>query len=282
MLSLASTSGKHFVSPLLAKLLVAVSLLAAAFAGGRAAVILTIVYPSIFLLVRKQFFALLIITGAGLLMLIGVRYTYDTNPKLIPHMVQRSVAMIPGMEMEEARQSIAGSSDWRYDLAMRALNEWRSNPRTTLLGRGVYAFTGEDLTAIFLDPSLGMQTSSLLRGATHNAITDHLLITGVVGLILYHIVLFTLLWGIYRIFRSRRTFDLVAALCLVLLISNTFFFISGFLGSGFFSALSSLLASMIIVVCARDGTPHRRTSTSISDETFAHNTSKYIPTVLRR
>jgi len=239
-------------SRILSGLLMIASLVAAAFAGGRATVILTILLPSIFLLFQKRFAALLVVAAVGLLMLAGIRYAYDVNHKLIPHMVQRSIALIPGMDMDEARDSIAGSSDWRYNLAMRAINEWSSNPRTVFLGRGVYAFTGEDITAIFLDPNQGVLESSLLRGATHNAITDHLLITGLVGLVIYHAVLFSLVWGIYCIMRTRPKFDLVAALCLVVLIQIGVLFLIGFLGSGFLWPILALLAAAIIVLASQD------------------------------
>jgi hypothetical protein len=262
-----STAGANFpaTSRLLSGLLIWASLVAAAFAGGRATVILTILLPSIFLLFQKRFAALLVVATVGLLMLAGIRYAYDVNHKLIPHMVQRSIALIPGMDMDEARDSIAGSSDWRYDLAMRAINEWSSNPRTVFLGRGVYAFTGQDITAILLDPNQGMLESSLLRGATHNSITDHLLITGLVGLLLYHAVLFALMWGIYRIFRTRPSFDLVAALCVVFLIQTSVLFLVGFLGSGFFWIITALVAASTIVLASRE-IPEIRDRTKLLSE----------------
>jgi hypothetical protein len=257
-----STAGANrpAVSRLLSGLLIIASLVAAAFAGGRATVILTVLLPGILLFFQKRFAALLAVAAVGLLMLVGIRYAYDVNHKLIPHMVQRSIALIPGMGMDEARGSIAGSSDWRHDLAMRALNEWSSNTRTLIFGRGVYAFTGQDITAILLDPNQGTLESSLLRGATHNSITDHLLITGLVGLLLYHAVLFSIMWGIYRVLRTRPSFDLVAALCAVFLIQTTVLFLIGFLGSGFFWIISALVASATITLVSRD-TPEAKADT---------------------
>jgi hypothetical protein len=239
-------------SHLLSGLLMIASLVAAAFAGGRATVILTILLPSIFLFFQKRFAALLVIAATGLFMLVGIRYTYEANYKLIPHMVQRSIALIPGMGMDEARDSIAGSSDWRYELAILAVDEWSSNPRTLFLGRGVYAFTAEDITDIMVSQGQGTQRSSLLRGATHNAITDHLLITGLVGIGLYHIVLITLLWGVYNILKLRRNFDFVSALCFVCLIQSVVLFFIGFLASGFFWLVTSFLVSFVIVLCSRE------------------------------
>jgi len=252
-------------SRLLSGLLIFASLAAAAFAGGRATVILTILLPCMFLFFQKRFAALVVIAAIGVFMLVGIRYTYDVNHKLVPHMVQRSIALIPGMGMDEAQDSISGSSDWRYDLAMRALNEWSSNPRTVFLGRGVYAFTGQDITAILLDTNQGTLESSLLRGATHNSITDHLLITGLVGILLYHAVLFALMWGIYRIFRTRPSFDLVAALCVVFLIQTSVLFLVGFLGSGFFWIITALVAASTIVLASRE-IPEIRDRTKLLSE----------------
>ncbi len=262
-----STASANFpvTSRFLSGLLILASLVAAVFAGGRATVILTILLPSMFLFFQKRFAALVAIAAIGVFMLVGIRYTYDVNHKLVPHMVQRSIALIPGMGMDAAQDSISGSSDWRYDLAMRALNEWSSNPRTVFLGRGVYAFTGQDITAILLDTNQGTLESSLLRGATHNSITDHLLITGLVGILLYHAVLFALMWGIYRIFRTRPSFDLVAALCVVVLIQTTVLFLVGFLGSGFFWITTALVAASTIVLASRE-IPEIRDRTKLLSE----------------
>lgn len=247
-----SGSGRPVASRLLTWLLVATSIVAAPFAGGRVTLLLTLLMPSLVLLLRKRYVALLMVGTVGLLILLGIRFTYETNYKLVPFMVQRSVALLPGMQMDEALRSIEGSSDWRYDLATRALAEWRSNLRTIFLGRGVYAFTAQDITAINLDPHMGVLESSLLRGSTHNSITDHLLITGIVGFVFYHCVFFSMLFGVYNIFRSREHFDLVAALCLVVLVESSALFLVGLLGSGFFQVTSGLLVAIIICLVFRE------------------------------
>jgi hypothetical protein len=252
LLCAKSASGKPAASRLLTWLLVATSIVAAPFAGGRVTLLLTLLMPSLVLWLRKRYVALFLIGACGVLVLVGIRYTYETNYKLVPFMVQRSVALVPGMQMDEALRSIEGSSEWRYDLATRALAEWRTNFRTLLLGRGVYAFTVQDVTAIHMDPHMGMLESSLLRGATHNSITDHLLITGLIGLVLYHTVLFTLLYGVYNILRHRRDFDCVSALCLVVLIESVVLFLAGFLGSGFFLTTGGLLTACIIVLTTEE------------------------------
>lgn len=247
-----SVAGRPVASPLLCALLIASSIIAAAFAGGRATAFLTLMMPSLILFIRKRYSALLVVGAVGLLLLVGIRFTYEANYKLVPFMVQRSVAVIPGMQMEEALTSIDASSNWRYGVALRALDEWRMNARTLLLGRGVYAFTAQDITAIRLDANEGLTEASLLRGATHNAITDHLLITGVLGLILYHCVLFGLLFGVYRLLMARPYFDLVGALCLVVLVETIVLFLVGLLGSGFFVVTAGLLTACIVVLVSQE------------------------------
>lgn len=252
LLCAKSGSGRPVASRLLSWLLVATSIVAAPFAGGRVTLLLTLLMPGLVLWLRKRYVALLMVGTVGLLVLMGIRYTYETNYKLVPFMVQRTVALLPGMQMDDALRSIEGSSEWRYDLATRALAEWRTNFRTLLLGRGVYAFTVQDVTAIHMDPHMGMLESSLLRGATHNSITDHLLITGLIGLILYHTVLFTLLYGVYSTLRQRQNFDFVSALCLVVLIESVVLFLTGFLGSGFFLTTGGLLTACIVVLVTEE------------------------------
>lgn len=226
-------------------------LVAAFFAGGRATVILAFAVPGLYLLTQRKWIYLLIGGAMAILLVVAVRYTFEVNHKLVPLMVQRSIALIPGMGMYEALDSIEGSSDWRYDLFTRAFDEWRSSTRTMFIGRGVYAYTSEDIMALMLDPNEGVLVSSLLRGATHNTITDLLLISGVIGFILFYAVYFSLIWSVYCVMKSRDHPDLITLMSAIFIISSVSHFLIGLLGGGFLSNMNALLAAAIIVLTLR-------------------------------
>jgi hypothetical protein len=259
------------ISRLLSFTLLIVSLIAAFFAGGRATVILALLVPAFFLALQRRSSALVVGAAASILLLVSIRYTYDINYKLVPLMVQRSVAMIPGMEMREARESIAGSSDWRWDVAIRAFDEWSATPRTILIGRSVYAYTAEDITAMLLDPLEGTIKTSLLRGATHNTITDLLLISGIVGLLLFYTTYFSVIWGIFCIYRARSQLDLLAVLCLIFLVYSITLFFTGIVGGGFFWNTGALLACAIIVLSSKEQLPSAARHSEVKPALIAQN-----------
>jgi hypothetical protein len=261
---LASRSPRINISGLLSGLLVFLGMIGAFFAGGRATVILAVFVPAFFLLAQRKISALLIGGAIAVIALVGIRYTYDVNYKLVPLMVQRSIALIPGMEMNEARDSIAGSSDWRWEVAVRAFDEWRSSPRTALIGRSVYAYTSEDITAMVLDPAEGTIRTSLLRGATHNTVTDLLLISGIVGLLLFYAVYFSVLWGVFCIYRCSPATALVGVLSFVFLIYGVTLFFSGVVSGGFFWNTGALFGAAIVVLAAQNP-PDSASKSTIGD-----------------
>jgi hypothetical protein len=243
------------VPRLISAAVVLFGLMAAFFAGGRATVILAFAVPGLYLLTQRKWIYLLIGGAMAVLLLVTVRYTFEVNHKLVPLMVQRSIALIPGMDMADALDSIEGSSDWRYDLFTRAFDEWQSSTRTLLIGRGVYAYTSEDIMAMMLDPNEGVLVSSLLRGATHNTITDLLLISGVVGFIIFYAVYFSLVYGVYSVLRSYDRSDVISVMSSIFIISSLSQFLIGLFGGGFLSNMNSLLAAAIIIQTLRS--PHQ-------------------------
>jgi O-antigen ligase len=160
------------------------------------------------------------------------------------------------MDMQEALDSIEGSSDWRYDLVLRAFDEWQSTLRTVLIGRGVYAYTGEDTLAMVLDPTEGVMMSALLRGATHNTIADLLLISGVVGLLLFYAVYFAFVFGIYAVLKARKQLDFVGLLCVIAIISTLIHFIIGLFGGGWLWQINALLGAVIVCLASGEGAQH--------------------------
>jgi len=237
-----------YVPRLLSAIVVFFGLVASFFAGGRATVILALAVPGFYLLTQRKWVLLLIGGAMAILLLVTVRYTFEVNHKLVPLMVQRSIALIPGMGMDEALDAIEGSSDWRHDLFIRAFDEWRSGTRTVLIGRGVYAYTSEDITAMLLDPNEGVLVSALMRGATHNTLTDLLLVSGIVGFLLYYAVSLSLMWGIYNISESRTSPVVARYLSVIFLISSGSQLLIGLIGGGFLWNINALLAAAIVTL----------------------------------
>jgi hypothetical protein len=166
-------------------LLLALGIIGSLLSMGRATMLITTLLVILCLLIRKHIAAVAVIFLLFVFLIVGARIAYEADRDYVPYALQRSLAMIPGMDMAEARSDIDNSSEWRWLLATRAFDEWKSNSRKFLIGRGVHAFTERDLVVIKLQGYFGAMDVALRRGATHNIVTDLLVTIGLLGTILY-------------------------------------------------------------------------------------------------
>jgi hypothetical protein len=171
------------------------------------------------LLVRKKIAAVAVIFLFFVFLIVGARIAYEADKDYVPFGLQRSLAMIPGMDMPDAKGDIDASSEWRWLLATRAFDEWKSNSRKFLIGRGVHAFTERDLVVIKLQGFFGAMDVALRRGATHNIVTDLLITVGLIGTILYAFVFVGFIVSIVKILQLAKdskniTYDIVFSCCL--------------------------------------------------------------------
>lgn len=171
---------------------------------GRATMVITALLVILCLLIRKHIAAVAVIFLLFVFLIVGARIAYETNKDYIPFGLQRSLAMIPGMDMPEAKGDIDASSNWRWLLATNAFDEWKSNSRKFFIGRGVHAFTERDIMVIKLQGYFGGMEVALRRGATHNIVTDLLITVGLVGTILYVIVFIGFIASIVKILKMAK------------------------------------------------------------------------------
>lgn len=234
---------------LISALLVVLGFIGAVASMGRAALFLSFIYGGSVLFLRGRVLALAALVSLSILGIFGIRMFYEVSPQSVPIGIQRALAMIPGMNMPEAKSNIDSSSDWRYELAMRAWDEWASSTRTTLIGRGVYSYTERDEQVMARSGYYGGMDVALRRGATHNLVTDLLLTTGVIGALLYYLVLGSLLVATMRLFRlAKRNSIYPPDMLMIILIPVLYQIPLGLLGSGFFSVESALLLSASVLV----------------------------------
>lgn len=157
--------------------------------GGRSGVLVAAGFCVLVLVIRRNFFglavmALMAVVGFCTLNVFSREIVAD--PSLA--VVQRSFAWALMDKAQSAEDSIDSSTRWRQALFYRAIDEWKSNPIIFLFGRGTYKYTDDDRLAIELDPFENSIDVSLRRAATHNLITDLLIMYGLAGLLLYMLV----------------------------------------------------------------------------------------------
>jgi hypothetical protein len=185
-------------------LLLVLGIIGSVLSMGRATMVITAFLVILCLLIRKHIAAVAVIFLLFVFLIVGARIAYETDEDYVPFGLQRSLAMIPGMDMPEAKGDIDASSNWRWLLATRAFDEWKSNSRKFFIGRGVHAFTERDIMAVKLEGYFGAMEVSLRRGATHNIVTDLLITVGLLGTILYIFVFVGFIVSIIKILKLAK------------------------------------------------------------------------------
>ncbi len=203
----------------------------AILSGGRSEVVFGFGIICAILFFRRRFGLLAAVGSVGILTLFILQFAAPwINTKASPN-IQRSLQWVLVEKGSKPLESIESSTDWRIELARRALNEWRSEARLFWFGRATFGYGTADEVA--MDVSGGWEATletSLRRGATHNLTTDLLVAYGLVGCVLYFFVYFSIVRFLW-VTRTRGGLsvggrDLVLA-CLVLAIFNFFFQLVG-------------------------------------------------------
>ena len=226
-------------------LLLGLGIIGSVLSMGRATMVITALLVILCLLIRKHIAAVAVIFLLFIFIIVGARIAYEADKDYVPFGLQRSLAIIPGMDMPEAKGDIDASSNWRWMLATSAFNEWKSNSRKFFIGRGVHAFTERDMMVIKLQGYFGSMDVSLRRGATHNIVTDLLITIGLVGTFLYIIVFIGFITSIIKILKIAKdskniTYDILFV-CLLFSVSMIPLYIVG--GGGVYNIV-------VLVFCA--------------------------------
>jgi len=252
MLTSGNKSVNKGTQKLLWFLLLILGIVGSLLSMGRATMAITAFLVIVCLLVRKKIAAVAVIFLFFIFLIVGARVAYETDRDYVPFGLQRSLAMIPGMDMSEAKGDIDASSNWRWLLATQAFDEWKSNSRKFLIGRGVHAFTERDIMVGKLQGYFGAMDVALRRGATHNIVTDLLITIGLVGTILYIIVFIGLITSIVKILKIAKdskniTYDTLFV-CLLFSVSMIPIYILG--GGGVYNTVVLVFCSTLPNIAA--------------------------------
>ncbi|HEX8372084.1 MAG TPA: O-antigen ligase family protein [Chthoniobacterales bacterium] len=198
------------------------SILGGVFSGGRATLSICFGVLGLVLLWAKSYLKIFAAAILVLLLALCVNTFNSQINQRAPLLIKRSVQWLLINKDNEASGHISGSSQWRTQLFHRAVQEWKSTAWTTAFGRGFpnlmisdYAVTRDtDINELALE-------FTLVRGKTHNQISDLLLAFGLVGLLLWYGMMFALVFWLISLLKkkslspSSRTFFLIVLMHLV-------------------------------------------------------------------
>lgn len=223
------------------------SMVGALLSGGRATVAFVV-----FLMAAAHIFRgrLALTVRWGALLFVGVLGANLAAPMIrnSPAPVQRSLSWaLVTKDPGRAEADISSSTSWRWELFTRSLEEWTSDRRIFWFGRGVYSFTMADEIAMRQDGWEGTMESSRRRGATHNLVTDLLVIYGLCGAILYLGMFAGLVCFMWSAFRSKMADEVGRGLALTSFLIAAFGLSYGILGGG---NISPTLAWLVVATVA--------------------------------
>ncbi|MGI9240704.1 MAG: hypothetical protein ACR2RV_07880, partial [Verrucomicrobiales bacterium] len=183
---------------------VLMSLAGAALSAGRAVPLLCGFYALVIALLRRKTILIMTVGVAGMFFLVLVNIFANAINESAPYFVQRSLQYFM-LEKGSAARTIKSSSNWRNELANRAYDEWRSDERIFFLGRATYSF-GETDVALYdqLGHYEAIMEISLRRGNAHRFTADCLVQYGVVGLILFYIMLLSIMCFLLKLYKTQK------------------------------------------------------------------------------
>lgn len=222
--------------------------------GGRAAVLLSmmyvliisVLYRRIILIFAAMFLVLLVIVFANLFS----RFINNDMPMFVARPLQYVM-----VEKGSSMDSIENSSDYRSTLYSEALKEWSDDSRVFLFGRSVY--TPLDYTA--LKGIVGDKESFIMvnlnSGSCHALLPSVLLQYGFFGGVLYYLVylmIFWFFWRSYQIAKRDGYSEELRIISFVLALSTGLGILTATLGGSFFGAFHVVMILLIKSMAARD------------------------------
>jgi hypothetical protein len=202
-------------------LLLGLGMAGALVSGGRATLIIG------FLMIAAVFFFRRKVMAVGGVVVVGILtfaianlFADYINTRANPFL-QRSLQWILLQKNWETLRTMESSTDWRTELARRAIDEWKSNQRIFWTGRATYGFGAADERAIFIAGGYeALIQTSLRRGATHNLVTDLLVTYGIIGCVLYFALYLALIRFSWILYKRRDLSPPAANLALVCFVGS--------------------------------------------------------------
>ena len=229
-------------------------LLGSVVSGGRAAVLLSLVYAVIIAFLYRR----IILIFASMCLVFLVVLFANIFSKFInndmPIFVARPLQYVM-IEKGSSMKSIENSSDYRSSLFYEALKEWRDDSRVFLFGRSVY--TPLDYTEV--KKIVGDKESFLMvninSGTCHALLPSVLIQYGIFGGVLYYLVYCMMFWFFLRSFQIAKRdgySEELRIISFVLALSTGLGIITATIGGSWFGAFHILMVILIKSIAARD------------------------------
>jgi hypothetical protein len=180
------TSRAEKVSKFLAISLMFVGVTSTLWSGGRASLLFALGFALAVCIYRRKFIWVFTSCVYLVVCMLIVNALDSSTLQNMPFFMQRSLSYFILKEETEATRQIAGSSSERKRWFELGIKEWKSSPRIFWFGRSSYSFRESDIIGLLRKDQDSFDDAAVRRVATHNLISDVLIMYGLVGAILYY------------------------------------------------------------------------------------------------
>ena len=229
-------------------------LLGSVVSGGRAAVLLSLVYAVIIAFIYRRIILIFVAMCLVFLVVLFANIFSKFINNDMPIFVARPLQYVM-IERGSSMRSIENSSDYRSSLFYEALKEWRDDSRVFLFGRSVY--TPLDYTEV--KKIVGDKESFLMvninSGTCHALLPSVLIQYGIFGGVLYYLVYCMMFWYFlrsYQIAKRDGYSEELRIISFVLALSTGLGIITATIGGSWFGAFHILMVILIKSIAARD------------------------------
>ena len=229
-------------------------LLGSVVSGGRAAVLLSLVYAVIIAFIYRRIILIFVAMCLVFLVVLFANIFSKFINNDMPIFVARPLQYVM-IEKGSSMRSIENSSDYRSSLFYEALKEWRDDSRVFLFGRSVY--TPLDYTEV--KKIVGDKESFLMvninSGTCHALLPSVLIQYGIFGGVLYYLVYCMMFWYFlrsYQIAKRDGYSEELRIISFVLALSTGLGIITATIGGSWFGAFHILMVILIKSIAARD------------------------------
>jgi|GEM_PF-1740672 len=257
---------------LLPAAVLSVGLVACFASGGRASIALAALYLIGVLILRRS---LLGIAGAGIaavVIFLMVNAAHREIEQVAPPNVVRSINwMIIGSETS-ASGDIDASTRWRTILFEESIEVWRSSWRNIVIGRGYRGLAETDYMDQQSAGYYEMIDAALQRGATHSLLSDALLCFGVVGAVIYYLLLGSQCVFGLAVTRNPIFSEETKRFAWITAANAAHGIVVGSLGGSFLGMLNALVVIITVLQCYRE--TRARAHNGLSDDPFSVESSQ--------
>jgi len=229
-------------------------LLGSVVSGGRAAVLLSLVYAVIIAFIYRRIILIFVAMCLVFLVVLFANIFSKFINNDMPIFVARPLQYVM-IEKGSSMRSIENSSDYRSSLFYEALKEWRDDSRVFLFGRSVY--TPLDYTEV--KKIVGDKESFLMvninSGTCHALLPSVLIQYGIFGGVLYYLVYCMMFWYFLRSYQIAKRYgysEELRIISFVLALSTGLGIITATIGGSWFGAFHILMVILIKSIAARD------------------------------